>query len=258
MKRTVCIIALALILAVLVFLAVFVLRHLDVFKPLLHSVRYSQSEIETQLEDSRRKVQEVTEKHPEITVRDLTEEEKQALREQTLTQEEAIALITGKKTEEPPASEPAEPAQTTEPVPAEPAQTQESVPTEPSITQQQLYEQQLSELIAETYLMREEFTQKLDEIEARAKEAYHSLPEEKKTKKELVNFATGYIAEASALEEECNDRMDIIVFKMNQLITENNGDPAILDAVIEAYIQEKSLKKALYFTELQKRGWIQK
>lgn len=255
MGRKICIIALALIVALLAVLAVFAVRHLDVLRSFLHSLRYSQSEIETQITENQHKVQEITEKHPEITVRDLTEEEKQALRDQMLTQEEAIAILTGKKTEEPPASEP---AQTAEQAPSEPPQTAEPVPAEPELTQQQLYEQQLSELIAETYLMREEFIQKLDEIEARAIDAYHQMPEEKKTKKELVSFASGYIAEASALEEECNDRMDIIVYKMDRLITENNGDPAILDAVIEAYIQEKSLKKALYFTELQKRGWIQK
>ena len=40
------------------------------------------------------------------------------------------------------------------------------------------------------------------------------------------------------------------------LISANNGDPSIIDTVIETYASEKSLKKAWYMAELKKRGFV--
>ena len=50
--------------------------------------------------------------------------------------------------------------------------------------------------------------------------------------------------------------MDEIIGAMETLITENSGDMTLVDTVVETYANEKSLKKAWYMAELEKRGWI--
>ena len=41
---------------------------------------------------------------------------------------------------------------------------------------------------------------------------------------------------------------------MRMLIRENNGDMSLVDTAIMTYANEKSLKKAWYMAELEKKG----
>ena len=50
--------------------------------------------------------------------------------------------------------------------------------------------------------------------------------------------------------------MDEIVTAMESLIRANGGDMALVDKVVYTYANEKSLKKAWYMSELEKKGLV--
>lgn len=118
------------------------------------------------------------------------------------------------------------------------------------------YQKELSALIARVYVLREEYTLALDNMYASAKAEYKALPAEKRSKANLVKMAGGYLSKASALEKECDGKMDEIVSAMEALIKENNGDMSLVDTVVYTYANEKSLKKSWYLSELERKGLI--
>ena len=229
--------------------------------------KYTPEEIREKQAENKQKVQEMVDAMPAITVRDLTDEEKQALREGTMTQEELTEKLTGSVS----AKEPEEPRPSVEKPSAEqppnlqpPAQSavtpppaaEIQPPAEPAPVEPAQWEKDLAALIARVYVLQEQYTIALDDMEASAKAEYREMSSGEKKKKNLVKFAKRYVTEALDLEKECDAQMDQIVEQMEAILSENGGDTALVDTVIETYASEKSLKKAWYMAELEKRGWI--
>ena len=219
---------------------------------LLKATRYSADEIEEKRKENQQKVQEKVDAQPALTVRDLTEEERQALREGSITQEELTEkLVEAVKPQPTPAT--SAPAQT--PVSSALAETPPSA-EQPAALEPTRWEKDLSALIARVYVLREEYTIALDNMQSEAKAEYRAMAAEERTKTALMKFARGYVTRALELEKECDAQMDDVVSRMETIIRENKGDMTLVDTVVETYASEKSLKKAWYMAELEKRGWI--
>ena len=212
----------------------------------LKAAQYSADEIEEKRKENQQKVQEKVDSMPTITVRDLTEEERQALRDGSVTQEELTEKLVEAVSPQPTPDRAADPA----PAASVPAETQSAV-VEPT-----QWEKDLSALVARVYVLREEYTIELDNMLSEAKAEYRAMTAEQRTKTALMKFAKGYVTRALALEKECDAKMDDVVSQMEDIIKENNGDMTLADTVVETYASEKSLKKAWYMAELEKRGWI--
>lgn len=212
----------------------------------LKAAQYSADEIEEKRKENQQKVQEKVDSMPTITVRDLTEEERQALRDGSVTQEELTEKLVEAVSPQPTPDRTADPA----PAASVPAETQSAV-VEPT-----QWEKDLSALVARVYVLREEYTIELDNMLSEAKAEYRAMTAEQRTKTALMKFAKGYVTRALALEKECDAKMDDVVSQMEAIIKENNGDMTLVDTVVETYASEKSLKKAWYMAELEKRGWI--
>ena len=118
------------------------------------------------------------------------------------------------------------------------------------------YQKELSALIAKVYVLREEYTLALDTMYADAKAEYLALPAEKRTKTQLAKMAKGYLSQASALEKECDGKMDEVVRAMETLIRDNDGDLGLVDTVVYTYANEKSLKKSWYMSKLEQKGLL--
>ena len=118
------------------------------------------------------------------------------------------------------------------------------------------YQKELSAIIAKVYVLREDFTMALDNMYDEAKAEYIALPAEKRTKSNLMVLASKYLSKATALEKECDARMNAIVADMEKLIQENNGDMSLVDTVVYSYANEKSLKKSWYMSKLQEKGLV--
>lgn len=118
------------------------------------------------------------------------------------------------------------------------------------------FESQLQALIDRVYALRDEYVGALEAMERDAAEAYRNLPAEKRTAKGKIEFASSYISRATELEKECDGKMDQLVAEFKALLKGYGQSMELVDTVIYTYANEKSLKKAWYLSELEKRGMI--
>ena len=224
-------------------------------KAVKDAASHSSEELEEKLAENQQQIRDVVDAAPEIVVREVTEEERQALRDGTMTQEELIErlLDPGEQSdstaapgmeETPPGEDAKAPAKTL------------TVPAEQPKPAEDPYQKELSAIIAKVYVLREDFTMALDNMYDEAKAEYIALPAEKRTKSNLMVLASKYLSKATALEKECDARMDEIVADMEKLIQENNGDMSLVDTVVYSYANEKSLKKSWYMSKLQEKGLV--
>ena len=201
--------------------------------------QYSTGELQEQLDGTDQTIRDAVDASSDIAVRAPTDEEKQALRDGTMTQDELVGRLTGG--EEKVASD------------AKPEETEK--PAEEPDAQQE-YQKALSALIAKVYVLREEYTNALEDMETAARADYYALPDGQRSAAKLAPLVSSYLAKATALEKECDGKMDAVIAEMEQLIKENNGDMSLTDTVFDTYVKEKSLKKAWYLSRLQEKGLV--
>jgi len=217
----------------------------DNLKALKQAVQYSSGELEQQLQENQQLIQDAVNAAPDVVIRDVTEEEREALKDGTITQEELADRLVGTQVPQvrPETQTPAPPAADT------PQPEEEPVPEED-------YQTRLSSIIAEVYVLREQYTIELDNMYAAAKEEYKAMPKSQRTTEKLSKWAGGYVSRANKLEKACDASMDDIVERMETLICENDGDLSLVDTVVYTYAQEKSLKKAFYMSKLEEKGLV--
>ena len=207
------------------------------------SRQYSTAELEGQLADNDQTIRDAVEASSDVTVRAPTEEEREALRDGSLSQEELIGRLTGESAAGSSDSAPETAAPEEQPA--------EQAPAEPPE-----YQKQLSALIAQVYVLREEYLAALDNMENSAKADYKALSGSQRTAARLASLVSDYLGRATRLEKECDGKMDAIIVQMETLIQANNGDMSLTDTVFNTYVNEKSLKKAWYMSRLQEKGLI--
>ena len=218
----------------------------DNLKAIHAATQHTSAELEEKLEENQQMIQEAVKAAGEVTVGEISEEDRQAFRDGSMTQEQLVERLTNGGEEEPRE----EPASTSRP------ESDGTLPPEPPKPAENTYQKELSALIARVYVLREEYTLALDTMYADAKAEYLALPAEKRTKTHLLKMARGYLSRASALEKECDGKMDEIVRAMEKLLRENNGDLGLVDTVVYTYANEKSLKKSWYMSKLEQKGLI--
>lgn len=242
-KKIICGILLGFV--VLIVGAGFLLR--DNIQVVLDGLRYSAEELEGQLAQNDQVIRDAAQVVPDVTIRDLTDEDRQALKEGTITKEELIQSML----EPQPESLPQQPSA------ADAPQGQTSVQPDPQAPTLQVsdYQKQLAAIIAEVYVLREEFLIKLDDLMAQAKKDYRALAPEERAGTKLTGLVSSYFTKAYNLEAECDARMEEIITRLEALLNENGGDHSIAQTVFDTYLNEKSLKKSWYMAELKKRGF---
>ena len=236
----------------------------------LSFLRFSQEELEEKLTDNNQIIKDAVESNPSVNIRvEVTEEERAALRDGTLTQEELVQSLLQKPESEPEQSSKPQtkPEQTSKPQTPQtkpeqkPADTSTAPQPEPAVSaqpepepEQSEQEKKVNALIAEVLVLREEFLIKLENLKAAAIADYSAIPEEQRSAKALMSLASGYLARGTDLEKQCDARIQTIVLELEAVLKESNGDLSIAQTVYDTYVQEKSLKKAWYMAELKKVG----
>lgn len=224
---------------------------------LLSFARFSQEELEEKIADNDQKIKDAVEQLPNVTIRDITQEEKDALRDGTLTQEELIEDLIEPvaKPEVKPEQKPEQQPEIQQPQDEKPAVTPKPEPQPEDQTKAE-YEKKLSAILAKVYVLREEFLLKLDDLQAEAIAEYRALPEKERSASKLTGLVGKYMSKGLDLEKQCDKKMDEILVELEVLIQENNGDTSLPQTVFDTYVEEKSLKKALYMEKLKKRGLV--
>lgn len=226
----------------------------DNLQALKSAAQYSSEELEQQLQENQQIIQDAVSKAPEVVIRDVTDEEREALKDGTLTQEELVDRLVNSVTPvQPPAPETQKPVVPSDNA-AQPDQTVQT-PVQTPVPDPE-YQQKLSALIAEVYVLREQYTIELDNMYAAAKKEYKAMPKSKRTTEKLSKWAMGYVTRATKLEKACDASMDDVVARMEELIAAGNGDMSLVDTVVYTYANEKSLKKAFYMSKLEEKGLI--
>jgi hypothetical protein len=217
----------------------------------------SKEEIAEKLTENERIAAEALEKLPNQPIKDLTEEEKEKLASQEISEEEAIKIILNKSA---PAVS-ATPSETNATVPAQTPAPSSSVKTpEPSENLKTPVpsanekpsptpggsEQKVTEIVAEIYVLRAHYTDALEAMRLAAIDEYLAIAKEQRTAAVKQEFAVKYIKLAGALEAECDAKMDDAVSKLEKELKTSGGDLSVIDDVKFTYANEKSLKKAYY------------
>lgn len=239
--------------------------------------KYSQEELEQQLESNDKAVEDVLKEALETAQKVDAESNAQTGSATPKPEDDPSAGVaedpSEKPTEEPEAgTDPSLPVQPSEPRPAESVKPSESKPTEsqkPSESRQEeqkpaaqqpqtpsTYEKELNVIVDKVYALRSEYLQALEDLQSEAVSAYKAIPKAQRTKKELTSFAGTYISKATSLEKTCDGKMDVLVRELTALQKKYGQSMELVDTVKYTYANEKSLKKAWYMSELSKRGMI--
>lgn len=228
---------------VLIVLGVLAWHQRNNLRALAEAGKYNSDELQSQMELNRQELQNVIDALEGVTVREPTAEEKEALQSGSMTAEELADALT-----KPNPQRPLQDPQTQLPdmSEAEPSQTEQP---------QSEYERQLSLLLAEAYVMREQYTTELDEMAQKAVAEYRNGIRHK-SNSEKLDWAGAYLTQAGELEQESDARMDDLVIRLRKLLKENGQPLDLLEQVVDAYASEKSLKKAYYISELKTRGLV--
>lgn len=244
----------------------------DNLKALGDALRFTPEELEQQMAENQQRIRDAVDAAPDVAVRDVTEEERQALRDGTLSQEELVErLLEDGQTDEPgealPASGGGQAVPETGPADSgggsagsgtggQTGNGQSGQTAGQESAADSGYQRELSALVAKVLVLREQYTMALETMYDEARAEYHALPEDQRSKSDLMALARSYISRASDLEKECDGQMDEIVSAMEALIQENGGDMGLVDTVVYTYANEKSLKKSWYLSELERRGLV--
>lgn len=216
------------------------------------SLSTPKDDLSQMITDNDKRVTDAAKKVDGVVVRDLTEEEKAALRDETLSREELLDRLTSGETPsdsevgdtsgdnagEVPAASPAPDA------PAVSVGQEEQTPV--SGTADSTNQDKLSRYLAEIYLMKAEYTNWLEEKYAAAIEEYSALDESEHTTVNKYKIGMSYMSEALKKEKECDARMAELEDEILALLTEMGEDTSLVDDIKAAYTDEKALKKAYY------------
>lgn len=252
----------------------------DNLKALGDALRFTPEELEQQMAENQQRIRDAVDAAPDVAVRDVTEEERQALRDGSLSQEELVErLLEDGQTDEPgealpasgggqavPETGPADSGggsagsgtggQTGSGTGGQTGNGQSGQTAGQESAADSGYRRELSALVAKVLVLREQYTMALEAMYDEARAEYHALPEDQRSKSDLMALARSYISRASDLEKECDGQMDEIVSAMETLLRENGGDMGLVDTVVYTYANEKSLKKSWYLSELERRGLV--
>lgn len=225
------------------------------------SVKLSSEELTEQMQQQASNVADTAQKAG-VTVRDLTDEEKEALYTGQLSRGDLIHRISGNETpeasdpqppEEPtqtdapdtakPSPEPAAPPETT---PAAPSASSETPAVQPEPDANAQARSQLAACMAEIYVMQAEYNDWLEKANQSAIDDFNALPEEQRTATSKFSIGLNYANEALKKEKECDASMKALETQIRALLEQLGEDTALVDEIHNTYLEEKALKKAYY------------
>ncbi|MBR5539370.1 MAG: hypothetical protein IKU61_05670, partial [Clostridia bacterium] len=240
------------------------------------AVTSSNEAIVSQEAENDRKTQEILDKLTDVTMRDLTEEERKMLESGLLSYEDALKLIMGETlasvttapspeettvvTEDTSAVTTTGSETTFEIIEAPEETSATTVATAPAVTvavtsvketpltpdeeNTVALRNRKNEIIAEIYLLRATYLNKIDELVEALKKEYIALPRNKhNTRGKLEMLERVVIPRGNALENECDDKMDSLLAELKGVLEALGEDKSLIKEIRNAYVEQKRLKK---------------
>lgn len=208
-----------------------------------------------------------------VTLSTLSEEDRERLKNGEITPAEAVAIIMGLAATAAPATadttlpqDGSDPAETTVPVgPVEPdtpdtpvtsgtsAVTAPAVPTGTTASAvttapaASTVSPAVQQIIADIYLLRAEYINKLDLLIAEGLKEVNAIPKEKRTLTVKLDLMNSYLARGEAMEAECDARLEALLAEMTEQLRADGSDTSLADEARALYAEEKKLyRNTLY------------
>jgi hypothetical protein len=202
-------------------------------------LRYSTEELESRLAAQESAIEQAVGKLPGSRFQPLTKEQEEQLRRGEMSQEEAVMIMTG-KTGTAGAPEPAGNADAEK-------QDRHVKAGEQGDGEADDKAAQIDALVAQIFLLRSTMLSKLEALMNAATEEYKNTPAEEREKQKKQIYLK-YYGQASALESECDTAIDNILKQLQPLLKETGSDLTLINDIKNAYLSEKSVKKAYYMS----------
>ena len=190
---------------------------------LRYAISYTPEKRQEMLAETDRVIQHISEQYANVDFSKLPQEGVEMLSKGKLSEEVAIAVLSGQITWEEAKEQPMSLSQT----------VGES-------------ESRVDAIIAKIYVLRSGYTGKIDGLVGQALSDYRS---KKGTKRELM---TQYISRGYALEGECDAQMEALLSELSTELKRTGEDMSLVGQIRSAYQTEKSLKKAEIIGKYQK------
>ena len=190
-------------------------------KAVFYAIKYTDDEQEELQKESDRIIKELSEKFAEQGLSELTDEAVQMLNKGTLTEEDAIKIITGEKTLE-----------EIKENKKNPEKTPEKSSDNPKI----------ASLVGKMYVLRSTYMGKLNSLIGQAKAEVMSG-------KSKSSVASKYIGIASGLEGQCDAQVESVLSQITEELKKTGGDLSLVSELRSAYRNEKSVKKAALLSQ---------
>jgi hypothetical protein len=110
-------------------------------------------------------------------------------------------------------------------------------------------EEKLAELVAEAYVLRTYYTNRLERMRVSALAEYSALSKEERTQSKKMDIGMKYAGLAGELEGDCDGKMNSLVARIEKELKLSGSDTSVINEIKFYYAEEKSLKKA-YFLSL--------
>lgn len=222
----------------------------------------SSEQVSVERENYERKTQELLDKLSGggISLSALSEADRLRLKNGEITPAEAVAIIMGlaettasaaASTDAPLASDvtvgpavPDAPATSSASAATEPAAAATTAPAGTTAPAATTVSPAVQAIIADIYLLRAEFINKLDDLIEEGKAEVYAIPKEKRTASVKLALMNRYLDRGEALEAECDARLEALLADMAAQLKADGGDLSLVDDARALYVQEKKVRKA--------------
>ncbi len=212
MKKRIFLIAVAIIFVALVCL---VFTQINNIKGVFYSFKYSTEEIENMISETDDSLKRDLESFIGHQIRAFTEEENQQIEAGVVTKEQVIEKIILEELQK---------------------NADSASPNN----------KEVSYYITSLYNLKNEYIGKLDGMVKSAVAEYKALSKEERTRSKQLEIGAAYAKKATALEGECDGRVSEIVNNIEKILKSTGQSTEIITTINNAYLSEKTLKRAYY------------
>lgn len=110
------------------------------------------------------------------------------------------------------------------------------------------YDVELAKLIGQVYILEASFSGALENLVSGAIAEYKALPPEQHTDSTKWNIGIKYLGTATSMEASCDQQMATILSQIEGVLIASGGDMGLLDQIKSSYSNEKILKKNYYLS----------
>lgn len=231
---------------VLLFVAIIVLAvwQRDNISALMRAQSQTQETIAEEISASKENTQKEIEKYNIPIKRDFTLEEEEAIRQGTLSVEEAVSRILGNDREEGTAQQSDNESGTTSA-----GNTSDPTSSHSTSVQQLTEEQQIvTDSLTELYSLKAYYIGQLGVVENDLKAQYKAEVGTKFNATAVAKIVQKNMSRIISLESECDDKVYSVLDTMRSELEAIGADTSIVDVAEDSYVNEKSLRKSYYLS----------